>query len=162
MTLDLSSPACGRAVRGRGAPSVFPTGLFMGLSLTAVMAAALFVCTRIPGLERYALARNSFFYGLFLLLALAPVCRFLTSPVRMFAAAMIGWLIFVLAYDVAGMFFTGLFADLRTPGEVLAYGAGAYGLLAAASWVAEMVAHALRHPIASRHRGAHAASRHSR
>ncbi len=161
MTIDLPSPACARAARS-GVRSVLPMGLFMGISLTVVMAVALLVCTRVQALEPYALARNAFFYGLFVLLALVPACRFLTSPVRMFAAAMIGWVIFVLAYDVAGMFFTSLFDDLRTPGEVLAYGAGTYGLLAAASWVAEMVGHALHHPIESRHRGAHAAPRHNR
>lgn len=138
-------------------------GLFSGLAMVAEMAVALVVINRIPALERFALARNAFFIACFFVLMLAPVCRFLRQPVRMFSSAMIAWAIFVVGYDLAGLYFDRLFDALhRGPVVVLVEGAMLYGLAAVGSWVAEMIVHACRHSIAPDRRAARAAARHAR
>ena len=83
----------------------FWTGLYTGALLTIVMIGSLVAANRIPGLERYALERNGVSYSLFAMFMLIPVCRFLTQPGRLFSSAMIGWVIFVFAYYIAGMLF---------------------------------------------------------
>jgi len=137
------------AIRGRA--TLF-TGLFTGLLLIVVMFAALVVANRIPALEDYALERNAISYTLFVLLMLAPVCRFRKNSLQMFLSAMLGWVIFVAAYDLAGMVFHDLFQVLRTPFEVLIEGTVAYGVLAVASWVVSMISHARREPMRPRRR----------
>ena len=50
---------------------------------------------------------------------LVPVIRFLTRPLQMFASAMMAWVMFVAAYDIAGFYFRDLFQVLRTPFQAL-------------------------------------------
>jgi hypothetical protein len=128
------------------------TGLYMGSLLIIVMLGALVAADRIPGLERYALERNAASYSLFVLFMLIPVFRFLNRPLQMFASAMIGWGMFVVAYDIAGMVFRDLFQVLRTPFQALIEGAIIYGVMAVGSWVGAMVILARRQPIAPRRR----------
>jgi hypothetical protein len=128
------------------------TGLYMGSLLIIVMLGALVAANRIPGLERYALERNAASYSLFVLFMLIPVFRFLNRPLQMFASAMIGWGMFVVAYDIAGMVFRDLFQVLRTPFQALIEGAIIYGVMAVGSWVGAMVILARRQPIAPRRR----------
>lgn len=128
------------------------TGLYMGSLLVIVMMGSLVAANRIPGLERYALERNAASYGLFILFMLIPVFRFLNRPLQMFSSAMIGWAMFVVAYDVAGMVFHDLFEVLRTPFQALVEGAVIYGVIAVGSWVGAMVLLARRQPIEPRRR----------
>lgn len=128
------------------------TGLYTGTLLVIVMLGALVAANRIPGLERYALERNAASYGLFVILMLIPVARFLTRPVLLFASAMLGWAMFVVAYDIAGMVFRNLFDVLRTPLEAFLEGAIVYGVFAVGSWVGSMMLQARRGPIAPRRR----------
>ena len=125
----------------------FWTGLYTGALLTIVMIGSLVAANRIPGLERYALERNGVSYSLFAMFMLIPVCRFLTQPGRLFSSAMIGWVIFVFAYYIAGMLFHNLFQVLRTPFQALIEGAVIYGVFAVGSWVGGMLLHARRHTI---------------
>jgi uncharacterized membrane protein len=129
------------------------TGVYTGALLILVMIGALVAANRIPGLERFALERNAASYGLFVMFMLIPVCRFLNRPVQMFTSAMIGWVLFVVAYNVAGLFFQNLYESLRhTPFVALIEGAVVYGVCAVGSWVGAMVLHARTHPILSRRR----------
>ncbi|HTV58825.1 MAG TPA: hypothetical protein VMJ93_08120 [Verrucomicrobiae bacterium] len=123
------------------------TGLYTGTLLIIVMIGSLVAANRIPGLERYALERNAASGGLFVIFMLVPVVRFLRHPVQMFTSGIIGWGIFVVAYDIAGFFFRNLFDVLRTPGEAFVEGAIIYAIFAAGSWVGGMMLHARRHPI---------------
>ena len=132
-------------------PSVW-TGLSLGALLNVVMIAALVAANRFSNLEPYALERNAASYGLFVLFLLIPVVRFLGRPVQMFSAGIIGWVVFVAGYDIAGLFFRNLFNVLRTPFEALIEGAVLYGVAAVLCWVVGMVLHARRHPIAPRRR----------
>lgn len=156
-------------VEGRSVPSHQPdqnshpalvTGLYMGSLLVIVMMGALVAANRIPGLERYALERNAASYSLFVLFMLIPVFRFLNRPLQMFASAMIGWTMFVVAYDVAGMVFHDLFQVLRAPFQAFVEGAVIYGVMAVGSWVGAMVLLARRQPIEPRRRAHHVGTHH--
>jgi hypothetical protein len=137
------------AARGR---ATFFTGIYTGVFLIVVMLAALVSANRIPALEPYALERNAISYTLFVLLMMAPVCRFRNRSLQMFLSAMLGWVLFVAAYDIAGMVFHNLFQVLRTPFEALIEGSIVYGVLAVASWVVRMVSVACREPLQPRRR----------
>jgi hypothetical protein len=133
----------------RAAHPVLWTGIYTGALLVIVMLGALVAANRIPSLETHALERNAASYCLFALFMLLPIVRFWNRPVQMFASAMVGWTLFVGAYDIAGMVFRNLVTALRhEPFLALIEGAVIYGLCAVASWVGEMILHARRHPIA--------------
>lgn len=128
------------------------TGLYTGALLTMVMIGALVAANRLPGLENRALERNAASYSLFVLFMMIPVCRFLNRPLQMFTSGMIGWVIFVVTFNIAGLFFRNLFQVLRTPFELLVEGAVVYGVCAVGSWVGAMILHARTHAIIPRRR----------
>jgi hypothetical protein len=138
--------------KNSGGHPVLATGLYTGCLLLIVMFGSLVAANRIPGLEEYALERNAASYSMFVLFMLIPVFRFLDRPVKLFSSAMLAWMIFVLAYEVAGMVFVNLSAVLRTPLQALMEGAAIYGVVAAGSWVGGMIIEAKRHPIPPRRR----------
>jgi len=139
------------------------TGIYSGALLVVVMLGALVAANRVPALERYALERNAISYTLFVMFMLIPVVRFWNRPLKMFTSAMIGWTIFVVAYDVAGMVFENLFTSVRhTPFMALAEGAVVYGVCSVVSWVGGMIIHARRHPIARKRKVPGEAARHTR
>jgi hypothetical protein len=138
------------------------TGLYTGVLLVVTMLGGLVAANRIPGLERYALERNGIIYALFIIFMLIPVCRFLNRPEQMLTASMIGWVPFVCAYDLAGLYFHNLFDVLRTPFQALVEGAVVYGVFAGGSWVVGMLFHARRHPILPGRRRARSETPHSR
>lgn len=137
------------------------TGLYTGVLLIIVMLGALVAANRIPGFERYAIERNGACFSLFAIFMLVPVCRFLKHPLQMFASGMIGWVILVIGYNVAGMVFRNLFNALRhTPFEALIEGAVVYGVVSVGSWVGGMVLHARHHSITPRRRASNTTSHH--
>lgn len=142
----------GRKVLAGEHRSASQTGVYMGFLLVVVMVAALFVANRVPGTERYALERNATFCALFFIVMLIPIARYFNRPLPMFLCAMIGWVIFVVAYDITGMFYTNLFQVLRNPFQVLIEGTIVYGVLAVGAWVLGMFLQARHHPIAPRRR----------
>jgi hypothetical protein len=128
------------------------TGLYTGTLLVMVMFGALVAANRLPWLDNRALERNAASYGLFVIFMLIPVVRFLNRPIQMFTSAMIAWVMFVIAYDIAGLFFRNLFQILRTPFQAFIEGAVVYGVFAVGSWVGAMVLHARHHAITPRRR----------
>ncbi|MGH9744556.1 MAG: hypothetical protein ACRD59_00425 [Candidatus Acidiferrales bacterium] len=142
----------GRKVLAAQNRSSLETGIYMGGLLIVVMVAALFIANRVPGTERYALERNAAFVAVFFIVMLIPIARYYNRPVPMFASAMIGWVSFVIAYDIAGMFYQNLFQVLRRPLEALFEGAIVYGVAAVGAWVIGMVLQARHAPIAPRRR----------
>lgn len=143
--------------------SVIRTGIYCGSFLIIAMLGALVAANRMPDLEKYAFERNASSYTLFVLLMLIPVVRFLTRPIQMFASAIIAWVMFCAAYDVAGFYFHDLFQVLRTPLQALVEGTVVYGFLAVGSWVCGMLLHARNHPVApGRGAAAREAARHNR
>jgi hypothetical protein len=127
-------------------------GLYTGALLTIVMVGSLIAANRLSWLDNRALERNGASYGLFLAIMLIPILRFLNRPLKMFSSAMLGWGIFVIAYDIAGMFFHSLFQALRSPFEAFLEGAVVYGVCAVGSWVGAMVLLTRQHRIAPRRR----------
>ncbi len=146
---DSAAHAAAAALRGR---ATFFTGVYTGVLLTIFMLGALVAANRIPALERYAFERDATCYAFFILLMLIPVCRFWNRSLQMFLSGMLGWVLFVAAYDVAGMVFHNLYRVLRTPFEALIEGSIVYGVLAVTSWVARMVSVACREPMQPRRR----------
>jgi hypothetical protein len=142
--------------------SAIRTGVYGGALLIIAMLGALVAANRMPALEKYAFERNAACYTLFVLLMLVPIVRFLTRPLKMFGAAMIGWVMFVAAYDLTAFYFRNLFQVLRTPFQALIEGAVVYGIFAVGSWVCGMLVQAGRQPIAPRRKAAREAARYSR
>ena len=142
----------GRKVLASTRRTALQTGIFMGALLIVVMIAALFVANRVPGTERYALERNATFCALFFICMLIPIARYFNRPMPMFMSAMVGWVIFVVAYDVAGIFYQNLFQVLRSPFEALIEGAIVYGVAAVGAWVIGMALEARQRPLAPRRR----------
>jgi hypothetical protein len=136
------------------------TGLYTGTLLVMVMLGALVAANRLPWLDNRALERNAASYGLFVIFMLIPVVRFLNRPIQMFTSAMIGWVMFVIAYDIAGMLFRNLFQILRTPFQAFIEGAVIYGVFAVGSWVGAMILHARHHAITPRRRNHDPAAQH--
>lgn len=146
---DTAADAAAAAMRGR---ATFLTGVYTGALLVVVMLAALVAANRVSALEPYAFERNAASYSLFILIMMIPILRFRNRSLPMFLSAMLGWVLFVAAYDIAGMVFHNLFHVLRTPFEALIEGSIVYGVLAVASWVVRMVSLACREPIQPRRR----------
>jgi hypothetical protein len=144
----------------KSSTAAFWTGICLGALLNVVMIAALVAANRVPKLEAYALERNAASYGLFILLLLIPVVRFLKHPAKLFTTGVIGWSLFVVGYDFAGLYFHNLFSVLRTPFEAFVEGCVVFGVAAVISWVAGMMFHARRFSIASRRRLRHNFPRH--
>ncbi|HEY3940231.1 MAG TPA: hypothetical protein VGL97_22585 [Bryobacteraceae bacterium] len=142
----------GRKVLASTHRTALQTGIFMGALLIVVMIAALFVANRVPGTERYALERNATFCALFFICMLIPIARYFNRPMPMFMSAMVGWITFVIAYDVTGMFYQNLFQVLRSPFEALIEGAIVYGVAAVGAWVIGMFLEARLRPLAPRRR----------
>lgn len=133
------------------------TGLFTGVVLSFVMTVSLYLANRVPALERLATERNSACSGIFFVVMLIPAIRFRRRPVELFTSGMLAWVVFTLAYIGAANFYDNLYESLHTtPGIMLAYGAGAYGIVSVVSWVLQMVRSALREaPTPSRRRPRH-------
>jgi hypothetical protein len=139
-------------------------GLVTGGLLSIVMACSLVAANRFPLLEHVAMLRNALSYATFALAMILPVALFPRLPARLFASAMIGWVIFVLAYDIAGMYFVNLDNSLgKTPFHLFILGALFYGVISAGLWVTSMLFAAMRHPVApGRRRPRHAVHVHHR
>jgi hypothetical protein len=150
-------------IRARAPRPVLRTGLYTGALLIVVMLGALVAANRIPSLENHALERNAVSYTLFVLFMLIPVARFWNRPLNMFASAMVGWILFVIAFDIAGAVFWNLFESIHhDPFLSLIEGTVIYGLFAVGSWVCEMILHARRHPIMPGRKPGPIAGRHPR
>src|SRR5271155_5351954 len=137
-------------------------GLYSGALLTIVMVGSLIAANRLSWLDNRALERNGASYGLFLAIMLIPIFRFLNRPLKMFTSAMLAWGTFVIAYDIAGIFFHSLFQALRSPFEALLEGAIVYGVCAVGSWVGGMILLTRQHRVAPRRRRSDFFSTHHR
>jgi hypothetical protein len=137
---------------GRVSNPALRTGLYTGGLLVLIMIVSLIAANRLPWLESRALERNAACYSLFVLFMLIPIVRFWNRPTRMFASGVLAWAMFVIAYDIAGMFFRNLFQILRTPFEALLEGLLVYGVCAVVAWVGGMALLARGNPITPRRR----------
>lgn len=121
-------------------------GVLTGVYLTAAMVIAVLAATRLPFLEDVARIRNWVSYGTFLVVMLVPIVSFRRKPLQLLASGVLGWLLFSLAYQGMGFFFPNLHARLRQPFNVFMVGAIVYGVVAAASWVAQIAISLIQQP----------------
>lgn len=126
-------------------------GIFTGVALSAVFSAWLLVANRVPQLERFASLRNLAAAGTLLVLMSIPVCRFLTSPVRMFVSGILGWTLATLCYILLEMDFPRLDSRMGAL-HVFMLGTIAYGFLAVLAWVVSICVLARRQPVVATRR----------
>lgn len=136
-------------------------GVLTGFYLTVVMVAGLLIANRLPELETFADLRNWTCGSLFILIGLIPVATFRRRPWSLFTSAASGWLLFSLAYWVAGIYFDHLHTRLnKTPFHVFLLGLGSYAVVSVAIWVMDMTRDVLEHGIAHPHHHRPGAVRH--
>lgn len=113
-------------------------GVYVGVFLSLVIGAWIFVANRLPFLERFALERNLAAAAALGFLFLLPVLRFLRSPGNLLASGLIAWTIFSLTYRLLCMFFE-LLGDKYGALQVFMLGQVVYTILATFSWIGTMI-----------------------
>jgi hypothetical protein len=114
------------------------TGVYCGVSLSFVVFVWLILSDYVPGLERFALARDFSAATLFCFLALVPVFRFIRLPGNLITASLVSWIVLTIFYRLFCMFS----ADLRdTLGafQLFMYGVVVYLIVATLCWIGTIV-----------------------
>ena len=119
------------------APAV-RTGVYVGVSLSAVFTAWLYIANRMPLLESLAVPRNITAACFLALFGCLPVFRFFRSPSEMLLSSMLGWGLFTVTYGALCLKFTMLDQYYSTF-QVLVMGAIVYLLLATLSWIGTII-----------------------
>lgn len=114
------------------------TGVYVGLSLSAVFTAWLIVANRVPMLEPLAVPRNITAACFLALFACMPVFRFFRSPSEMLLSSTLGWGLFALTYGGLCLKFT-LLDQYYTTLQVFVLGAIVYLLLATLCWIGTII-----------------------
>jgi len=113
-------------------------GVYVGVCLSLVMGAWIFVANRLPFLERFALERNLAAAAALGFLFLLPVLRFLRSPGNLLASGLVAWAIFSFTYRVLCLFFE-LLGDKYGAFHVFVVGLVVYMILATLAWIGTMI-----------------------
>jgi hypothetical protein len=122
-------------------------GFRVGVLLSAILTAWLILSNRFPNLEHFAMVRNAVTMALALLIAVAPVARFRTSPMELGVAGVVGWAITCLCYFGWTMYFS-LLSGRMSAFRVFVMGAAIYGLAAVITWIGNLVQTARHHHLA--------------
>ncbi len=110
------------------------TGLYVGVGLSLVLTAWLFIANRVPAFENLALERNLLGAAIFGFVALVPVLRFMRLPGNLLASSLLAWGILALAYRALCVYFRALADRYSTP-QILILGSLVYMILATLSWI---------------------------
>jgi hypothetical protein len=110
------------------------TGLFVGIGLSLVFIAWLFIANRVPALEEFALLRNAVGAALMLILMIIPATLYARFPGRLLASGLIGWTLFSLCYRLMEQFFELLETRLGAF-HVFMMGVVVYLILAVLGWI---------------------------
>src|SRR5262249_2265502 len=113
-------------------------GIYIGVLLSAIFVAWLFVANRMPALEPFALERNLGAAALLVVFALIPVLRFLRSPRGLLLSGLVCWAIFSFVYRILCLFFTAL-DDWHSTTHIFMLGFVVYLFAATFSWVVRMI-----------------------
>ncbi len=113
-------------------------GVYVGVCLSLVMGAWIFVANRLPFLERFALERNLAAAAALGFLFLLPVLRFLRSPGNLLASGLVAWAIFSFTYRMLCLFFE-LLGDKYGAFHVFVVGLVVYMILATLAWIGTMI-----------------------
>jgi hypothetical protein len=113
-------------------------GVYVGVCLSLVLSAWIFVANRLPFLERFALERNLAAAVVLGLLAVIPVLRFLRSPGNLLASSLVAWTIFSLTYRLLCIFFA-LLGEKYSALQIFMLGFVVYMILATLSWIGTLI-----------------------
>ena len=119
-------------------PAGVRTGLYVGVSLSVIFTAWLFVANRMPMLESLAVPRNITAACFLALFASLPILRFFRSPSEMLLSSMLGWGLFTLTYGGLCLKFPMLDQYYSTF-QVFVMGAIVYLLLATLAWIGTII-----------------------
>jgi len=123
---------------------VVRTGALVGVLLSAILTAWLFVANRVSVLERFAEFRNALAFALLFLAASIPVIRFRNSARETFFSGVIGIAMASLCYAAWTVYFANL-ADRMGAFRVFVEGVASYGLAAVVLWVISLCRSARHH-----------------
>lgn len=121
----------------------FGLGVLLGICFSAVGLAWLLLANRVPYLDQFVSERNLALAVAFVLLGSVPTCRFAKSPGRNFLSGITAWAILTAMYSLTELPFPRL-ATRLSAFHLFVLGCGVFGLLAAFSWVMNLVV-MLRH-----------------
>jgi peptidoglycan/LPS O-acetylase OafA/YrhL len=114
------------------------TGVYSGVGLSVVFAAWIFIAKQVPALDSFLEERNLTAVILLGGIALVPVLRFLLAPAKLWISSLIAWTIFSVIYAIFSAYFNGLREHFGAF-QVFVLGAVLYMLVAAVSWVGNII-----------------------
>jgi peptidoglycan/LPS O-acetylase OafA/YrhL len=114
------------------------TGVYSGVGLSVVFAAWIFIANQVPALDPFLEERNLTAVILLGGIALVPVLRFLLAPAKLWISSLIAWTIFSVIYAIFSAYFNGLREHFGAF-QVFVLGAVLYMLVAAVSWVGNII-----------------------
>lgn len=114
--------------------SAWRTGISVGVCLSFVLIAWLFLANRVPALDRFAWERNLVAVAAAGLFAVLPVMRFVRSPGRLFLSGLVGWTILSFVYRVSGIYFSALAARMGAF-HLFMLGSVLYSFAAVLAWI---------------------------
>jgi hypothetical protein len=110
------------------------TGISVGVCLSILLIAWLFLANRVPALNRFAWERNLVAAAAAGLFAVLPVIRFLRSPRRLFVSGLVAWTILSFVYRVSGIYFSALAGRLGAF-HLFMLGSVLYSFAAMLAWI---------------------------
>lgn len=113
--------------------AALPIGIYVGLTLSMVLALWIFIANRMPLLEAFDRERNLGAAALIGLFALVPILRYKSAPRSLLICGLAAWSIVTLVYRLLCAHFPGL-AGIRSPAQVLMLGALFYLISATVAW----------------------------
>lgn len=114
------------------------TGVYVGVSFSAVFTAWLLIANRVLVPETLAVWRNVAATCLLGVIAAIPVVRYLRSPSEMVLSSMLAWGIFALTYGGLCLEFSQL-NQYYSVSQIFVLGAVVYLLFATLAWVGTIV-----------------------
>jgi hypothetical protein len=123
---------------------VVPTGALVGVLLSGVLTAWLWIANRVPNFEHFASLRNVLAIAALFLVGLIPIARFRNSPKDVLPSGAIGLAISCLCYWAWTIYFEGL-SERMGPIRIFVMGLVAYTLAAVLLWVGNLIRNARHH-----------------
>ncbi|MGA2483036.1 MAG: hypothetical protein ABSF92_07960 [Candidatus Acidiferrales bacterium] len=131
------------------------TGVYVGIFLSAVFMAWLFVANYVHAFEPFAVERNLAAAAALALLAAVPLLRFLRHPTQLLIAGVSGWAIFAIVYRFLCFFFHGLSPRISAT-HLFMLGAVVYGIVALLARLVQLVLEIRNNSTPSAHGAGHA------
>jgi hypothetical protein len=112
--------------------------VYLGLALASVFTAWVVIANRAPFLEPFDRERNLAATTILGLFGFLPILRYMAAPRLLLLCGLVGWGILSFVYRLLCAFFTGL-TGIRTPTQVLMFGALFYLIAATVAWMCSLV-----------------------